>query len=200
MADEIHVTEVGGREATLPRDGATATMSDDPDVAREQIEQTRARMSETIDEIEDVLVRKKHEIQDRFDVVGRIREQPMRALGIALGAGLVLGFLTGGGEDDEEDRAEIGGGGHYRTGNDRAEMWEHRARRLLSIAREQESEIERLSRGREGHARDSSLRGMTEEVEERASMLGRTAEKAAEHFYDLVSSYVEGMVRRLAGN
>jgi hypothetical protein len=40
---------------------------------------------------------------------------------------------------------------------------------------------------------------MAGEVEERASMLGRTAGKAAEHFYGLLSSYVEGMVHRLAG-
>jgi ElaB/YqjD/DUF883 family membrane-anchored ribosome-binding protein len=106
--------------------------SDDPEIARAEVERTRARMSATLDEIEDVLLRKKAEIQDRLDWRARVREKPLQAAGIALGVGLLLGLLTGG------RRPQLP------ASNGRAELWEARARRLLRIAREQEGQIDDL--------------------------------------------------------
>lgn len=172
MADEIRVTRdedatlVGDRYAsretvpveTVPVEPApavrpapavvatTGTVTpDDPEAAREQIEHTRQRMSETIDEIEDVLLRKKERLQERLDVTAPMRERPLPTLGIALGAGLLLGVLTGG-DDEEDDRpARYDGGRHADLDAERrAEMWEERARRLLRIAQEQEDELESL--------------------------------------------------------
>src|SRR5690606_12413565 len=130
---------------TYPAGAPAPEEGGDPEVAREQIERTRARMSETIDEIEDVLVRKKEQIQERLDFLAPVRERPLASLGVVLGAGLVLGLLTGGGDD--EDRSYT----HRRTLDelqDRAESWERRARRLMRVAREQEEELAALTTGR----------------------------------------------------
>lgn len=107
---------------------------EDPQEVRAEIEQTRARMSDTIDEIEEVLLRKKERIQDRLDVLAPVRERPLATVGVVFGVGLALGLLTGG-DDEEEQRWE---------GDGRADLWETRARRLLRIAREQEEELDRL--------------------------------------------------------
>lgn len=109
--------------------------ADSPDAVRAEIETTRARMSATIDEIEDVLLEKKAVWQERLDVGAKIRENPIRAVGIVFGAGLALGFLTGGRSKGEKQAARA---------EKRASMWEERARRLLEIAQEQEDEIEDL--------------------------------------------------------
>ncbi|HET7322219.1 MAG TPA: hypothetical protein VFI96_06965 [Longimicrobiaceae bacterium] len=189
MAEDIRVTEVGGSQATLPSN---------PGGARDDIQRTRERMSGTIDEIEGALLRKKEEIRERFDLMGRVRERPLEALGIALGAGLLLGLATGGSDEDEEDREASRRGWSYDEG-DRAEMWERRARRLLSIAREQEDEIDRLQ-GRSGGRYDryaEDLKERAEEVKERASMMGRTAERAVEHASGVLADYVEQAFRRL---
>jgi hypothetical protein len=106
----------------------------DPEAARAEIERTRARMSETIDEIEDVLVRKKERLQDQLDVRARVRENPLAAAGIVLGAGLLLGLVTGG---KKSSRPRL-------DAEERAALWESRARRVLAIAREQEEDIEEL--------------------------------------------------------
>lgn len=109
------------------------------EAARDEIERTRARMSETIDEIEEALLRKKADLRERLDVGARLREKPLAVVGVALGAGLIFGLLTGGGKasrkKSEKERAER---------ELRAARWERRARRLLSIARAQESRIEQL--------------------------------------------------------
>jgi len=82
--------------------------TDDPELARAEIAQTRARMSETIDEIEDALLRRKERIQNRMDLLAPVRERPLQAAAVALGAGLLLGLLTGGGDDEEdEDDLEV---------------------------------------------------------------------------------------------
>ncbi len=111
----------------------------DSGAARDEIERTRARMSETIDEIEEALLRKKADLRERFDVGARLREKPLAVVGVALGAGLILGLLTGGGKAGrrkaDRERAER---------EARASRWERRARRLLSIARAQESRIDQL--------------------------------------------------------
>lgn len=109
-----------------------------PDAMRTEIEHTRARMSATIDEIEEVIVQKKNKLEDALDVVAKIREQPMKAAGIVFGVGLLLGFLTGGGSKVDEEELEESG--------QRTALWEERARRLLAIARTQEEEIDALDR------------------------------------------------------
>lgn len=151
---------------------------DDPGIARAEIEQTRARMSDTIDEIESVLVRKKEHIQDRLDVLSPIRERPLPSLGAAFGAGLLLGLVTGGGDDDDADyapsrrarRAEYHHDDEDGSWEDRADTWESRTRRLLTIAREQEDEIRDLEE-RFGDMRAEAMeyrRARGEPMEEKA--------------------------------
>jgi ElaB/YqjD/DUF883 family membrane-anchored ribosome-binding protein len=117
--------------------------ADDPASARNDIEQTRQRMSGTLDQIEGVILRKKEhleekkaEIKRQLDVGARIREQPLMAAGVVLGAGFLIGFLTGG-----------GGRKAVRSATRRGAKWEKRARRLLEIAQTQEEEIEALRAG-----------------------------------------------------
>lgn len=167
MADEIRVTTEPDLDATVtraphthdaqlqanddviatlpahPQQGIPARAINDPDVARTEIEHTRSRMSETIDDIEDALLRKKEQIQDRLDVFAPVKENPLPSVGISFGAGLVLGLLTGGDDepDYEYDRYRGDDADHW---EDRAETWESRARRLLRIAQEQEEELEAL--------------------------------------------------------
>jgi ElaB/YqjD/DUF883 family membrane-anchored ribosome-binding protein len=128
--------------------------TDDPELARMQIEQTRARMSDTIDQIEGALLRKKENIEERLDVMAPVRrkarENPYPIIGGVFLAGLVLGLLTGGGDDEDEgpqpavrrfaadfDR-ERAHGYHW---EERAHTWERRARRLMDLANRQEAEL-----------------------------------------------------------
>lgn len=156
----------GGTPSTRVTTDPSAVVADDPEAVRSEIEQTRDRMSSTIDEIESVLARKKEAIQDRLDVLSPIRERPLPATGIAFGVGLALGLLTGGGDDDADDHraprahspglglgalgmgAAAGADDHHEpfAGDpaERAAMWESRARRLLRVAREQEEQIREL--------------------------------------------------------
>ncbi|HUE97436.1 MAG TPA: hypothetical protein VMN39_12305 [Longimicrobiaceae bacterium] len=103
------------------------------DAVRTEIENTRARLSATIDEIEEVLFEKKHQLLERFDVMARVRERPLQVAGLVFGVGLLLGFLSGG-----PSKQDVAGTSR------RASLWETRARRLLEIARAQEEEIEAL--------------------------------------------------------
>jgi len=181
-----HALPGGTAPARTPAD-PSAVVSDDPEAVRSEIEQTRERMSSTIDEIESVLARKKEAIQDRLDVLAPIRERPLPATGIAFGVGLALGLLTGG--DDSDDRAPRAyspgmGMGALAMGADadedhepfagdsaeRAAMWESRARRLLRVAREQEEQIRELKE-RYGtlYAREVELTGAGWEDDEAAS-------------------------------
>jgi ElaB/YqjD/DUF883 family membrane-anchored ribosome-binding protein len=169
--------------ARTPAD-PSAVVSDDPEAVRSEIEQTRERMSSTIDEIESVLARKKEAIQDKLDVLAPIRERPLPATGIAFGVGLALGLLTGGGDDSDDrghyaPRAYSPGVGadadedHEPFSSDSAEraaMWESRARRLLRVAREQEEQIRELKE-RYGtlYAREVELTGTGWEDDEAAS-------------------------------
>jgi hypothetical protein len=137
---------------------------DDPEYARAQIANTRARMSETIDEIEDVLLRRKERIQNRLDPFSVVRERPFQAAGAVFGAGLVLGLLTGGDDDDEDDDYEdydydfdvhLDQDWHSTSldAEARASKWEGRARHLLHLAREAQGKA----------ARSASSRGSTDD-------------------------------------
>ncbi len=177
----------GGTPSARTTADPSAVVADDPEAVRSEIEQTRERMSSTIDEIESVLARKKEAIQDRLDVLAPIRERPLPATGIAFGVGLALGLLTGGGDDsDNAPRAQSPGPGLGALGMgagagedhepfsgdsaERAAMWESRARRLLRVAREQEEQIRELKE-RYGtlYAREVELSGAGWEDNEAAS-------------------------------
>jgi ElaB/YqjD/DUF883 family membrane-anchored ribosome-binding protein len=131
----------GGRPVTTGTTGA-----DDPDAVRAEIAQTRARMSDTIDEIEEALARKRDQLHDRLDFLAPVRERPLMAAGAAFAVGLLIGLITGGDDDEEEEReprlSSVGdGGGEWRG---RSDLWEKRARRLLRVAREQEQKLRDL--------------------------------------------------------
>lgn len=72
------------------------------DDARDQIYETRERISATLDQIESRIVDTKQELRRKADVLRpareRIRLEPWKALAIAAGVGLALGLLTGGHE------------------------------------------------------------------------------------------------------
>ncbi|HEX6910017.1 MAG TPA: hypothetical protein VF142_06470 [Longimicrobium sp.] len=127
--------------------------TDDPEMARMQIEQTRARMSDTIDQIEGALLRKKENIEERLDVMAPVRrkarENPYPIIGGVFLAGLVLGLLTGGDDEDDEPQPAVrrfaadfdrerAHGYHW---EERAHTWERRARRLMDLANRQEAEL-----------------------------------------------------------
>lgn len=138
MADENYTPEtsvpvVQDREqAGEPSSAAT----------RAEIEMTRARMSETIDEIEDALLRKKESIQNRMDVTAPVRDNPVPAAAAALGAGLLLGLITGGPDEEETRWREYDE--RLRLAEQRADTWEARAHQLLRVAQRQEARLEAM--------------------------------------------------------
>lgn len=158
--------------ATTHASSPGIAQTDDPDLARMQIEQTRARMSSTIDQIEGALLRKKENIEEKLDVMAPVRrkarENPYPIIGGVFLAGLVLGLLTGGDDDEDDARGpkpavrrfaadfdrERAHGHHW---EERATTWERRARRLMDLANRQEAELLELrgesvplKRGRRG--------------------------------------------------
>ena len=138
--------------ASVP--GTIGGVADDPDAVRGEIERTRARMSQTIDQLDRALTKKKDEIQERLDVAAPVRERPLAFAGGVFGAGLLLGFLTGGKDRNAEhdpDHVKIprallesigleeahGPGGSGRE-------WEGRARELMEVVARQEEQIREL--------------------------------------------------------
>lgn len=82
------------------------------DEARRDLEETRSRISHTLDEIEDRVDEKKRTLQENtIGMVHRAKDQivrrPLFTMGVAFGAGLAFGLMTGGGDDEEES---AGGG------------------------------------------------------------------------------------------
>ena len=163
-----HTTASSAAYGTTP--GTIADVSD-PELARLQIEQTRARMSDTIEQIEEALVRKRAAVEEKLDVMAPVRrkarENAFPLLGGVFLAGLVLGYLTGDSDDDEAARPavrefgmnqDVQGRAAYSThSQERAELWERRARRLMEVANQQEAELAAL-RGDEERPRRGLLR------------------------------------------
>lgn len=148
-------------ETTHAAAPGTIAQVDDPELARMQIEQTRARMSDTIGQIEETLLRKKEQVEEKLDVMAPVRrkarENPYPIIGGVFLAGLVLGFLTGGDDDDDDEPTpavrryavdfdrERAYGNHW---EERARTWERRARRLMDVANRQEAELLAAREGR----------------------------------------------------
>jgi ElaB/YqjD/DUF883 family membrane-anchored ribosome-binding protein len=207
-------------ERRVPSEAAVAEHFpevEDPDLARAQIEATRARMSETIDEIEGVLVRKKEEIQNRLDVLAPVRENPWPSMGIALGAGLVLGLLTGGGDDEDEEmeedvhfRRQVGYASRSQLDYTRArtdsagygartESASYRTRTDLEhrteILEERTRRLLSIARDQEDEIR--RLRGKKKKGAK--SEPGRSASRELEHGFDEVTHYAEDTASRVGG-
>lgn len=79
--------------------------------ARRAVEESRERMSDTLDAIEGRLVAKKQQLSDRMDVMRpvkqRVRSRPWPAVAVAFGVGVLLWKLRHGREEQdkhEEDR------------------------------------------------------------------------------------------------
>jgi len=107
------------------------------DEARDAVARSRERISSTLDALEDRIVEKKHEIQDRVDVLRPVREQiaerPLTAVMAGLAVGALLGAL-GGGDDDEYTRRRSGRiSGHALDDDERDELkqWRRQRRQRL---------------------------------------------------------------------
>jgi hypothetical protein len=170
-------------------------------------------MSETIDEIEDVLLEKKARLREKLDVLAPVRERPLQAVGVLFGVGLVLGLLTGGGDDDEEEerptvlvlpRAEVDeleeddeedeDDDEAEEAWARAELWEDRAQRLLRIARAQEEELE-VHRAREVRDRRRLREWEEDEEEGSENFFDRIRDVAAERLSGIIGEITERMSR-----
>lgn len=133
------------------------------DEARDAVARSRERISSTLDALEDRIVEKKHEIQDRVDVLRPVREQiaerPLTAVMAGLAVGALLGAL-GGGDDDEYTRRRSGRiSGHELDDDERDELkqWRRQRRKRLraKLSRSAvDSDWPELSRGR-GRSRSS---------------------------------------------
>lgn len=156
MAREIRIVRRSGQqEVDGRRPPIVGPEPQSTEEARRAIEQTRGRISSTLDAIEDRIGTTREEIKDRIDVVTpareRIREHRGMSLGIAFGAGLLLALMTGGGE--------MRGGDHERRHRTRM-----RARDEAMLDEEDRKELRRWRaerRARLGH-RMGRRRGRSE--------------------------------------
>lgn len=150
------------RDAGATIDVVPASVDD----ARHAIAETRDRISATLDAIEFKIERKKDELKDKADVLrpvrSRIRSSPWQALGIAAGAGLVLGLLTGGEDEEEQPRGRRGARhltGYTLDADDREALREWRAERRERMREHAEEEdAERTER------RESASRSFVDQV------------------------------------
>lgn len=125
----------------------------DADTVRAEIEEIRAPMSGSMDEVEESIRRRKERMEERLDVYKRVRDRPFSTLGAIFGAGLVLGLLTTG----HRVKDVSANGGMDRVSTERAELWERRARRLARVARQQREELDRLREGSDLWEEESPL-------------------------------------------
>lgn len=173
---------------------------ENPEAARAQIEETRERMSHTIDEIEGALLAKKARIQDKLDVFSPIRENPLLAVGAVFGAGLLLGFITGGGDDEEPDMrasaallAAATAARAKRGRHDLEEMVEDRGKRLRKQARKRGKQLRKRYEDEGGAGgiletlAAAVLSGVTKAIEEgrdRGRDLGGQVRRRGAHLLD----------------
>jgi ElaB/YqjD/DUF883 family membrane-anchored ribosome-binding protein len=105
--------------------------------ARDAIERSRARISSTLDQIEDRIVEKKHELREKVDIVRPVRERirlrPLAAVAVAVGIGAILGSLGGGSADDEELGIRRSGRSRSLSDDERRELraWRRERRQRL---------------------------------------------------------------------
>jgi len=133
------------------------------DQARDAVERSRERISRTLDRLEDRIVEKKHELQDKADVFRpvktQVRSRPLTAVAVAVGLGALLGSLGGGHEDADRGRH---GKAHALTDDERRELREwrrHRRERLRALGGgDYEKESQRRPR-RPSTSRLDSLKG-----------------------------------------
>jgi ElaB/YqjD/DUF883 family membrane-anchored ribosome-binding protein len=105
------------------------------DQARDAVERSRERISATLDRLEDRIVEKKQELQEKADVFrpvkNQVRQRPLIAIAVAVGVGALVGSLGRGRENraslkqpltDEDARREL------------REWREHRRERLRALA------------------------------------------------------------------
>ena len=211
MAEDLQVVGTAHAEATATTAAPPRlAMPEDPEAARAEIEATRARMSETIDEIEDVLMRKTEEIRAKLDVLAPIRQRPLQSLAIIFGVGIALGLLGGGGRDEsdeDEDDAftedDLGGDDdETEEAWERAEKWEDRAHRLLRIARAQETELDihrsrgpSLLSGRQTRHDSDDESEDSDHESDGGGFFDRIREGAAERLSGIVSEAMQKIMR-----
>jgi ElaB/YqjD/DUF883 family membrane-anchored ribosome-binding protein len=133
----------------------TAAEPQTVDEARDAVERSRQRISSTLDQLEGRIVEKKHELQDRADVLRpvreRIAERPFTAVVVAAGVGALLGSLGGG--DGDEDRSKHR---HARSGRVRGEMSDSDRRELREWRKARKERLRStLDRHRDDSSRDS---------------------------------------------
>ena len=78
---------------------ATRERPRSPEQARREINETRGRLSATLDRIGEQLEHKKQELREKADLARpvreKVREQPLVMAGAAFAAGVVIGLLRG---------------------------------------------------------------------------------------------------------
>jgi ElaB/YqjD/DUF883 family membrane-anchored ribosome-binding protein len=107
--------------------------------ARRAVEQSRERISATLNELEDRIVDTRESIKRKADVVKpareAIRRTPLIALGVAVAVGLMLGARGGKKAEDEDDAY-----GFDRDERRALEEWRKRRRKLLMQEAEEAGE------------------------------------------------------------
>jgi ElaB/YqjD/DUF883 family membrane-anchored ribosome-binding protein len=82
------------------------------DEARDAVERSRQRISSTLDALEERIVEKKHELQEKVDVLRPVRDQivnrPFTAIAVGVGIGALLGSIGGGRDDEEHEHRRSG--------------------------------------------------------------------------------------------
>jgi ElaB/YqjD/DUF883 family membrane-anchored ribosome-binding protein len=133
------------------------------DQARDAVERSRERISRTLDRLEDRIVEKKHELQDKADVLrpvkSQVRHRPLTMVAVAVGVGALLGSLGGGHEDADRGRH---GRAPALSDNERRELrdWRrHRRERLRALAGDDHERESRPRPRRHSTSRRDSLKG-----------------------------------------
>lgn len=110
MADDINVGRESQTDGPAARPGNPQPRQPGSAAeARRRVDDARGRISADLDAIEHRIDRKTQKVRQKADMLRPVREQlrrrPWPAVGAALGAGFVLGVLSG--EDDRDPREEL---------------------------------------------------------------------------------------------